>query len=305
MALFCSGSSSAAWASIPPNRYRPSPSRFGHGASTWPRPACAHSSGPEAGHDLGRSPTREAPAGSRRPRSTTARCAPVSDLPLRPGDRARPRPGPRSLGKGSGRRSGRARCHREKGAPGRSGPNRRRYRTGRVRILVTNDDGVHAPGLSALGPRASPAGRPRRGHELVVVAPLANYSGASAAVGTVYERESVGFRRIHIEGAEVGPDLRTRRAAGPDRDHRGLRRLRPPARPGRLGDQPRGQRRPVGPALRDRRRRADGRPARPPGAGRLDALTAPPPPLGHGDGRRRSAVAPGRRRPRRPGRCST
>jgi 5'-nucleotidase len=70
-----------------------------------------------------------------------------------------------------------------------------------VRILVTNDDGVHAPGLGALV-RALARWATEDGHEILVVAPLANYSGASAAVGTVYEREAVGFRRIHIEGAE-------------------------------------------------------------------------------------------------------
>lgn len=70
-----------------------------------------------------------------------------------------------------------------------------------MRILVTNDDGVHAPGLGALV-RALARWATEDGHEILVVAPLANYSGASAAVGTVYEREAVGFRRIHIEGAE-------------------------------------------------------------------------------------------------------
>ncbi|MGH9007358.1 MAG: 5'/3'-nucleotidase SurE, partial [Acidimicrobiales bacterium] len=73
-----------------------------------------------------------------------------------------------------------------------------------MRILVTNDDGVHAPGLVALV-RALAAWTAEAGHELVVVAPLANHSGASAAVGTVDERESVGFRRIHIDGAESVP----------------------------------------------------------------------------------------------------
>ncbi len=82
-----------------------------------------------------------------------------------------------------------------------SGPKRRRYRTGRVRILVTNDDGVHAPGLAALV-RALAAWTGSNGHELVVVAPLANYSGAAAAVGTVYEREAIAFRRVRIEGVE-------------------------------------------------------------------------------------------------------
>jgi 5'-nucleotidase len=38
-----------------------------------------------------------------------------------------------------------------------------------------------------------------------VAAPLANHSGASAAVGTVYERESIGFRRVRINGAEDVP----------------------------------------------------------------------------------------------------
>jgi 5'-nucleotidase len=38
-----------------------------------------------------------------------------------------------------------------------------------------------------------------------VAAPLANYSGASAAVGTVYEREAVDCRRVRIEGADRIP----------------------------------------------------------------------------------------------------
>lgn len=71
-----------------------------------------------------------------------------------------------------------------------------------MRILVTNDDGVHAPGLAALVRALARWAKEGDGHEIVVVAPLANYSGASAAVGTVYEREAVGFRRIRIEGAE-------------------------------------------------------------------------------------------------------
>jgi 5'-nucleotidase len=86
----------------------------------------------------------------------------------------------------------------------RSGPECRRYRTGRVRILVTNDDGVHAPGLAALV-RALGRWAGEHGHEVVVTAPLANYSGAAAAVGTVYEREAIGFRVVRIEGAEGVP----------------------------------------------------------------------------------------------------
>lgn len=69
-----------------------------------------------------------------------------------------------------------------------------------MRILLTNDDGVHAPGLAAIT-RALDAWA-GAGHELVVVAPLANHSGASAAVGTVYEREAISYRRVRIPGAE-------------------------------------------------------------------------------------------------------
>ena len=74
-------------------------------------------------------------------------------------------------------------------------------------MLVTNDDGVHAPGLAAItralrdwAAVATPETR-----EVVVVAPLANHSGASAAVGTVYERESISYRRVRVQGAEDVP----------------------------------------------------------------------------------------------------
>src|SRR5579875_2579272 len=73
-----------------------------------------------------------------------------------------------------------------------------------VRILLTNDDGVHAPGLAAITEALSKWARDatQGDHELVVVAPLANHSGASAAVGTVYERETIAYRAVHIPGAE-------------------------------------------------------------------------------------------------------
>lgn len=75
----------------------------------------------------------------------------------------------------------------------------------RVRILVTNDDGVHAPGLGAIT-RALAAwaaeGSAGEDRQVVVVAPLANHSGAAAAVGTVYEREAIAYRSVPIAGAE-------------------------------------------------------------------------------------------------------
>jgi 5'-nucleotidase len=77
-----------------------------------------------------------------------------------------------------------------------------------VRILVTNDDGVHAPGLAAVTralatwSAAGSGGSPRH---LVVAAPLVNHSGAGAAVGTVFERDAVDYRMVAIPGAENVP----------------------------------------------------------------------------------------------------
>jgi 5'-nucleotidase len=75
-----------------------------------------------------------------------------------------------------------------------------------VRVLVTNDDGVGAPGLAALtralvrwAEASAQAGDP---HQIVVVAPSTNYSGAGAAVGSVDERTTIGYQRAIVAGAE-------------------------------------------------------------------------------------------------------
>lgn len=77
-----------------------------------------------------------------------------------------------------------------------------------MRILVTNDDGVHAPGLGAVT-RAlagwADAAPPGQDRQVVVVAPLANHSGAGTAVGTVYEREAILYRAVRLPGAESVP----------------------------------------------------------------------------------------------------
>jgi 5'-nucleotidase len=72
-----------------------------------------------------------------------------------------------------------------------------------MRILITNDDGVFAPGIAALarGLHAAFDGD----HELVVVAPLTDHSGASSAVGPVYERESISFEEVEIPGLSSVP----------------------------------------------------------------------------------------------------
>ena len=64
-----------------------------------------------------------------------------------------------------------------------------------MRILVTNDDGVRAPGIAALARAAADTG-----HDVVVVAPLIDYSGAGAAVGPVHSRDGVDYEAHAIEG---------------------------------------------------------------------------------------------------------
>jgi 5'-nucleotidase len=67
-----------------------------------------------------------------------------------------------------------------------------------MRILITNDDGVFAPGIAALarGVHAAVGAE----HELVVVAPLVDHSGAGAAVGPVYEREAIPYEAVDVPG---------------------------------------------------------------------------------------------------------
>ena len=50
-----------------------------------------------------------------------------------------------------------------------------------MRILVTNDDGVQSPGIRALA-----GALVRDGHDVTVLAPTTDRSGAGAAIGTVY-----------------------------------------------------------------------------------------------------------------------
>ncbi len=67
-----------------------------------------------------------------------------------------------------------------------------------MRILITNDDGVFAPGIAALA-RGLHAALGHE-HEFVVVAPLTDHSGAGAAVGPVYERESIPYEHVDLVG---------------------------------------------------------------------------------------------------------
>lgn len=66
-----------------------------------------------------------------------------------------------------------------------------------MRIVVTNDDGVHAAGLAVLA-RALQAD----GHDLVVVAPLDEASGAGAGVGPIHTMRA-GIQVEPVEVAEL------------------------------------------------------------------------------------------------------
>ncbi len=77
-----------------------------------------------------------------------------------------------------------------------------------MHVLLTNDDGVGARGLAVMACAieawiaAAPAGEERAA---VVVAPDRNYSGMSAAVGDVFARPTVSYRRYGVEGAPTLP----------------------------------------------------------------------------------------------------
>ncbi|MEA3075795.1 MAG: 5/3-nucleotidase [Actinomycetota bacterium] len=63
-----------------------------------------------------------------------------------------------------------------------------------MRVLVTNDDGVHAPGILALAAALVAAG-----HEVVVAAPLADMSGSGAALGPGHA-SGVRVERFELDG---------------------------------------------------------------------------------------------------------
>jgi 5'-nucleotidase len=79
-----------------------------------------------------------------------------------------------------------------------------------MRILVTNDDGVFAPGIAALARGLAADLRPS--DELFVVAPLEDHSGVGAAVGRVYEREAIPYESVEIVGL---PEVATYGIDGP------------------------------------------------------------------------------------------
>ena len=75
-----------------------------------------------------------------------------------------------------------------------------------MRLLITNDDGISAPGIQTLARAISrwvavnPAER-----SAIVVAPATNQSGMSSAVGDVFEKPSVHYKKVRISGADNIP----------------------------------------------------------------------------------------------------
>lgn len=77
-----------------------------------------------------------------------------------------------------------------------------------MRVLITNDDGIDAPGLRVLARAAV-----RDGHDVVVAAPLTEASGSSAALTAVQQdgtivvqsRELPGVRNVAAYGVAASP----------------------------------------------------------------------------------------------------
>jgi 5'-nucleotidase len=77
-----------------------------------------------------------------------------------------------------------------------------------MRLLITNDDGILAPGIQNLTravARWIDRAAPGEERSAIVIAPNRNYSGMSSAVGDVFDHPEVSYKRYHIEGAEQIP----------------------------------------------------------------------------------------------------
>src|SRR4051794_35335379 len=66
-----------------------------------------------------------------------------------------------------------------------------------MRVLVTNDDGVTAPGIRHLALAVAEAG-----HEVVVAAPLTDMSGSGAALGRLHIDDHIDVEAHRLEGLE-------------------------------------------------------------------------------------------------------
>ena len=67
-----------------------------------------------------------------------------------------------------------------------------------MRVVLTNDDGVDAPGLRALALACRSLG-----HDVLVVAPSEDLSGAGAAIGRIRADQRIGTRRSKRSAASM------------------------------------------------------------------------------------------------------
>ena len=63
-----------------------------------------------------------------------------------------------------------------------------------MRLLVTNDDGVRAPGIAVLAAAMADAG-----HDVVVAGPLTDRSGAGAGIGPVHMGEGLDLVEVQLD----------------------------------------------------------------------------------------------------------
>ena len=145
----------------------------------------------------------------------------------------------------------------------------------RVRVLITNDDGVEAPGLHALGRADPPAG-----HDVIVVAPSGERSGSGAAIGRLHRAGPHACTEVRWPELPGVPVYAIDVAAGRHGLRRPARRVRSPARRRRLRHQPGRELRPSRPALGHGRRRAHRGRGRRPGD-RREHRVGRAAPLGH------------------------
>src|SRR5436305_12419623 len=68
-----------------------------------------------------------------------------------------------------------------------------------LRVLVTNDDGISAPGLSALAAAVA-----EQGHDVVVAAPATDHSGARSAIGPMGGPDGVAVTPVELDAV---PDV--------------------------------------------------------------------------------------------------
>ena len=66
-----------------------------------------------------------------------------------------------------------------------------------TRVLITNDDGIHAPGLSVLARAAAAAG-----HDVFVAAPAQQSSGSSASIMAEEDDGRIAIERRELDGLE-------------------------------------------------------------------------------------------------------